>query len=645
MLRLFQQREKLVKYFLGAILVVVSVGMTMYLIPGFLYNPGGNQSNGSVASVNGQPISVLEFSQAYQQRQQQYASQLPASMMPLLGRQVLQGLIQTELMVQQAKELGLTVSNAELSHYLQQDPNLFPNGQFIGAQQYQNLIANSYNMTVPEFEAQQRDRILEGKLLDLITDGVRVSPQEVRQEFLQEFEKAKIAYVALAPQSLKNQVKPTPAALEAYYHAHASSYMTPEKRRLQFVVAEPALFAAQVKVSDAAIARVYQQNLGQYTYPERAKVAHILIKTTGDNAAQRQAALKKAQSILAQLRHGADFAKLAKQYSQDPGSAAQGGELGWITPGQTVPAFQQTAFSLPVGQISGIVKTVYGYHIIKVEARQPAHTESLAEATPQIRANLQQTEAQQAAQNAIQQAATMAPTSGLAAAANSLHLPLITTPPISRTDPVEYVGVNPDFVNAVFQAPANGLTPVLNLPSGFVLAQVKAILPPQLPPFSQVAAEVQRDYIREQAQKLMEQQAQKLAQTAKQSGVKGLQAAAAKLGMKLATSGWLGRNDELTGIGPVSSFFRPLVNLQPGQAGGPVLIGTDQVVYVLQQLQPPPSGTFAKNRLQIKNTLLEQKREHLFTAYSDALLTQAEKTGKVKINEAQLENVLGTNSD
>ncbi len=645
MLRLFQARDKLVKYLLGAILVFVSVGMTMYLIPGFLANPGGDASGGNLAVVDGQPITTLQFSQAFQQAQNQYQGQIPAAMMPYLGQQVLNNLVQTQAIVDEAKKLGLTVSNAELNHFLQQNPNLFPNGQFIGDQQYQNLVANAYNMTVPEFEEQERQQILEGKLLDLITDGLRVSPGEVRREFQLEYEKAQIAYVALTAQALQSQVQTTPAALETYFHAHASKYLTPERRSLEFIVADPGQFAARVHISQAAIARYYQQNIGEYSFPERAKVEHILIKTTGLNAAQRRQAKQKALKILAQLKKGAHFAQLAKQYSQDPGSATQGGELGWITPGQTVAAFQKAAFSLPIGQLSGLVKTIYGYHILKVEARQPAHTESLAEATPEIQQKLQQQQSQMAAQNAIEQADLLASTVGLTAAAKKLQLPLITTPPISRTDPVEYVGINPEFVNAVFQTPVNGLTPVLHLPSGFVLAKVKSIQSPAQPPFSQVEAQVKRDYVRDQSAQLAQTQAKLLAQTAGKQGLPGLKAAAAKLKLKLVTSGWLGRDDSLTGVGPVSTFFRSLLGLQPGQAGGPVQVGNDQVVYILQQLQPPPPGTFAKNRTQIESSLLEQKRQAVFTAYGDALLARMQKAGKVKINQATLNNLVGTGGE
>lgn len=643
MLRLFQQRETLVRYLLGALLVVICIGMTMYLIPGFLANQGS--ANGQViATVSGHNISVLAFSQALQQQQQQMQGQIPAAMMPMFGREVLNSLIQREVVLEQAKRLGLTVSNAELAHYLRQNTSLFPNGKFIGNQQYRELIAENFNQSVPEFEDQQRALILEGKLYDLVTDDVRVSPAEVRREFEQEYEKAKIEYVALTPQSLEKQVKATPAELAAYYHTHAAKYMTPERRQLEFVVADPGQFAARVKVTAGEIARYYQQNLGQYTFPERAKVAHILIKTTGLNAAQKQQARQKAEKILAELRKTpGDFARLAKKNSEDPGSAAQGGKLGWITPGQTVAPFQKAAFTLPIGQISGLVKTIYGYHIIKVEARQSAHTETLAQATPQIATRLQQAESRTAAQNAIEQAAELAPAMGLAGAAKKLKLPLITTPPVSRTDPVEYVGVSPEFVNAVFQTPVNGLTPALHLPSGYVLAKVKAIIPPAQPPFGQVATQVKRNYARYAAQQQEQKQALALAAAAKKQGLKGLQSAATRLQLKTETSGWLGRDDTLHGVGAVSMFFPSLLSLKPGQAAGPVTVGSDQLVYILQQVQPPPPGTFAHNRSQIENTLLNQKRQRLFTAYGDALLAQTQKAGKVRINRSQLSNLLQSN--
>ncbi len=637
MLNLFRQREKFVRWVLGGLLVLICIGMTMTLIPGFLSGPGFGTGSDTIAIVEGHKISATQLDQALQQEEQQ--EQIPASFLPYVGNQILQSLILRQAELNMARRLGLKVNSAEIVHALRQDPNIFPQGKFIGAQQYRSLVAQAYQMTVPQYEAHLGRGLLAYKFYTLITDGVRVSPAAVRAEFEQEYAKARIGYVALDPRQIaKTLPPPQPAALQAYYAAHRDAFRSPERRQIEFVLANPAQLSGQIQVSSAQIARAYEQNLSQYQFPERAKVEHILIKTTGLTPAQTKQAKQKALGILAQLRKGAHFSVLAKKYSQDPGSAANGGKLGWIEPGQTVPAFQQAAFSLPIGQLSPLVKTVYGYHIIKVLARQPAHTESLAQATPAIEQSLQQQASERAARNAIQRVQTLAASEPLSQAARQLHLTFIKTPLISQTDPVEYVGVNPEFTHAVFSAPVNSLTPPMRLPAGYIVAKVKQIQAPGTMPFSTVANRVARDLRRQQAQALAVSRAQKIAQMARQ---KSLAAAVARWHLKVVTSHLLGRDDELAGIGPVSGFFGQILSLKPGQVAGPVSLSRTQIVYTLLQLKPPPSGAFARYRSQVQTTLLNRKRQLVFTAFTDALQARLQKSGQVKINQSRLDSLVG----
>lgn len=641
MLNFFRRRDTAVRFILGGFLVLICVAMVIMLIPGGLTGDGGNNPDQTVASVDGTKISALDLNNELTRFEQ--GRQIPQALMPYFGRQILKNLVMEKALSEEAAKMGFTATNDEVVRAARmQDPQLFPQGQFIGQQEYQQYVSQAYQMTVPEYEARLREQIVAGKLYNLVTDSVQVSDAEVHAQFLRQNQKAVFDYVLLQPSDIESKVTVTPDALQVFYQANKSRYMSPERRQLDVLLANVDQMAATQQVSDAEIQQYYQANQASYSTPERVKVAHILLKTTGETPAQVAATKQKAEKILAQVKSGGDFAKLAKQYSEDDGSADNGGELGWIRRGQTVPEFENAAFSLKPGQISDLIQTVYGFHIIKVEAHEEAHVQTLAEVHDQIQQKLQHQKGLNAAQSAIDRAQSMAASNTpLQTIANQLHLQLISTPPISRTDPVTGIGINPEFVNAVFAATPGTVTPAVKVAQGFALAKVEKVIPPAVQPLSAVQDQVTSEYKQQQAIKLAKSEAQQLADTAK---TKGLKAAAAQLKLTVKTSQPLTRSDSLADAGAISSFADALFALQPGQVGGPTALDSKQIVFSLTSIQQPSDAEFAQQKDNIRQQLLQQKRNQVFSAYTDALEQRLTKSGAMKIDDAALARVLGGNS-
>jgi peptidyl-prolyl cis-trans isomerase D len=202
-----------------------------------------------------------------------------------------------------------------------------------------------------------------------------VSPREIADEFHRKNDKVRLDYALLAPAKYQTEAEPTDAEIQAYYDAHKSSFQTMEKRSLAVILLDP-IKIPMANPTDAELRRDYTAKLDTFRTPERVQVRHILIKSDASNDAAMKA---KAEGILKQIQAGGDFAKLAKENSQDTASAAQGGELGFIVKGQTVPEFEKAAFSLQPGQTSGLVKTTYGYHILQVEKHEQAHLQPFEE--------------------------------------------------------------------------------------------------------------------------------------------------------------------------------------------------------------------------------------------------------------------------
>lgn len=640
MLNFFRRRDTVARWVLGFFLVVICVAMVMFLIP----QGSGNDTSTplysqTVATVEGVAITGGDVTAKLQQVGQ--GQQLPAQLIPMLAQQVVRNLVTQQAVADQAQRMGFTPTTEEIvAAARQQVPQLYPDGKYVGDAMAAQMAAQM-QMTLPQFEAQLRQSLMISKIYNLVTDPVRVSDTEVQKQFETDNEKAALDYALIKPADLVNQVQVTPAALDAYYKQHQSEYNSPERRKLEVALAATAQVAAGIPVSDAAVHQYYEQNIAQYTHPERVQAAHILIKypDTTPTAAEIAATRQKAEDVLKQVQaHPKDFAALAKKYSQDDASAPQGGELGFIQKNQTVANFEKAAFSLPVGQISGLVQTEYGFHIIKVEAHEPASVQSEASVHDQIVQQLQRDQALDREQNLMNRAAQLAQSQPLPSVAKQLGLQYFATDALSRTDPITGIGIDPDFENAVFSTTSGALTAPIKVAQGFALAKVDAVIPPGPQPLSAVREQVTQDYKNAESKVLAADRAKQLQAAAQKQGLK---AAAAAMHIPLKNVTGQTRSSSLPDGIAISSIADKLYALKPGEVGPVATSGDNQLVYALVSLQQPTDAEFAAQKATITQTLIQQKRAAVFDAYTDALITQLQKNGKIKIDQAALQRVVG----
>ena len=278
----------------------------------------------------------------------------------------------------EAKRLGITVSDQERADRIKQYvPGAFVNGTFVGMDRYSAEVQARFQLTVPVFEELIRQGLLEEKFRKRVTDGISVGPSELQDEFRYKNEKIKLNYAVIKPEELAAKITPTDAEIKAEYEKNKSRYQVPEKRVVRYGLLDTTQMRRNIQISDDQLKVQYQNNIQQYQVPNRVHAEHILFMTVGKTDAEVDEIKKNAEDVLKQARKGAKFEDLAKKYSEDPGSKDKGGDLGWITQGQTVPEFEKTAFGLDKGQISDLVKTQYGFHIIKVVDKETARTQDL----------------------------------------------------------------------------------------------------------------------------------------------------------------------------------------------------------------------------------------------------------------------------
>lgn len=651
MIRQLQNAGPTVKIILGALLVLICASMAITLIPGGIGSSLGIGAPpaGVLATVGDQQVTVPEVQrEARAMIRQQFPRGGPqaAMLLPYFSGQAAEQLINEKALVAEARHLGLRVSDDELRDELQHGQlgsMLFPDGKFVGQEEYENFVQRN-SLTVPQFEALEKDFILVRKLRALVSTGAFVGDAEVRDEFDRRSTKVKFEYAVVTQAEILKGLHPAEAELKAYYESHKAAYNNsiPEKRQIKYVVVDSAKIGAAATVTDQDLQAYYDQHRDEYRVPEQVKVSHILIKTPlpAPGAKEDEKAVAdaraKAEGVLKELKAGGDFAKLAEKYSDDPGSAKSGGELGWIGRGRTVPEFEKAAFSLAKGQTSDLVKSSYGFHIIRVEDKHDAQLKTLAEVKSEIAEKVQQQKTAHATEVAANTLLSQARTDGFDKAAAVRHQTAVTTEFFSRTDNLPGLGADRQFMEAVFNQADKAPPDLVQVPQGYVVFQLLAIKPPSTPSFEEIRARVESEFKNERAAFLQQQKTQELSDRAK--AAHDLKKAAKDLGVAVKTSELVLPDGQVPEIGSMSSASA-IFSLKPGEISGPISAGGNGVVAQLLEKQAPTDQEFAEKKDQIRQSLLEAKQNDLFGLFVTNLRKDMEKSNRLKVNQEEMKNL------
>lgn len=355
-------------------------------------NMGDSGASGVVATVNGKAILTQEFATTYRNVEENIRSRNPGitsdQMKQMnIGPQVLQQLIIETLIQEEATRAGIVVTPLELRRAVELMP-AFHNAQGkFDPEAYQRILA-AQRSSPGRFEEKIRKDLLDQKMRGQVTSGAYVMPAEARALYDFSREQRVIDYVFFPA---KDYESPTIAedSLKAYYEANRASFVIPPKVKVEYIEASPASLVNPSTVSAEAVNNYYQKNTNAYTSPERVDVRHILLRLAEDAPpAEVQKAQARLEGLLADLKKGASFEDLARKNSEDPTSAPNGGQVGLIAHGDTVPPFEEAAFAMKQGEVSAPVRTSFGLHLIKVNSRQEARVQPVAEVEDAIRKQL-----------------------------------------------------------------------------------------------------------------------------------------------------------------------------------------------------------------------------------------------------------------
>lgn len=652
MIRFLQTPGPTKKIILGGMLLVICAAMVITLVPGGIGDSIGlgGPGQGVVAKVAGDPITTLEVQrEARQMLRQQFprGGAQTEMLLPYFAERAAQTLISRKALVAEADRLGLRVTDDEARDELQHgmySSTFFPGGKFVGQQQYENILQNA-DLSVATFEQGLRDQILLDKLRNLITGSALVTDDDVRKEFAKQNTKVKFDYAVLRKDDLLKQINPNEAELKAFYERNKATYNNsiPEKRKVRYVVLDSAKIEAGVSVSHEDLQAFYDQHRDDYRVPEQVNVSHILIKTPLPGPDGKvdpkgvEEARKKAEDILKQFKAGGNFGELAKKYSEDPGSGKNGGSLGWIGKGRTVPEFEQTAFSLAKGETSGLVQSSYGFHIIRLDDKQAAHVKTLDEVKDQIEGSIRQQKAAQAAANQVNALLGQARSSGLDKAATAKGLNVISTDFVSRTDNLPGIGSAPQFMSAVFGQAEKAPPDQVQVAQGYAVFEVLAVKPASTPTFEEIRSRVEEEFRNERVAALLTQKTQELSDRAK--AAHDLKKAAKEAGATIKTSDFVLPDGQVPDIGSMSGGASVAFGLKVAEISGPITNGNTGVVLSVTEKQEPTPQDFEAKKDQIRDALIQNQQQEMFGLFVSNLRAQMEKAGKIQINADEMKNL------
>jgi peptidyl-prolyl cis-trans isomerase D len=656
MIRFLQKDNRVTKALFVVIIGAASVSMVVYLIPGLTGQ--GASTAGTYAVVYphwysrffsaGVVISQEKVSQLARQRvQQQYPQYADNPMiLNMIEPQVGQQLVQQQILLAEAARLGIQATNADVLKYLHTGAAgqvLFPNGQFIGSDQYASLIQNRFNISVADFEENVKRDIAIRRLQALITAGVTVGDQEVREAYRKNNIKIKFDYAVISADELRNQINPSDADLQSFFNKNGARYAAavPEERTITYFAFTPAdLPGGMPQVSQQEIQQYYNAHQSEYQVPEQARARHILIKVAPGADAKTDAAAKaKADALLKQILGGANFAELAKKNSDDPGSKDSGGELGFTQRGHMVPAFDNAIFTQKIGDTK-IIKTQYGYHLVQVEERQTAHTQSLSEELPTIQATLVREKSARAQEDYARALTSEAIKNGLQKTAAAHHLQVVTTPPVGAQGVIAALPDGSQLLSKAFESKKGDPAQYATTGEGFAVFQVSGVNPAHAPNFADWKSHVLDDFRNEQLPTLLGQKTTDLA--AKAKSLNDLAKAAKLTGATIKTSDLVDQTGQVPDLGAVGQVAPQLFNMAPGSISGPINAGRTGVVAKLLDKQEPTADEISKNFDQTRDQILDERRSEAFEVFASNVINNYKKHNRVRMNaKAQTPQVPG----
>jgi peptidyl-prolyl cis-trans isomerase D len=588
------------------------------------------------ARVNGETITLVDYQRSVanlentyaQMYGQQFTPEMAAAMN--LPKQVLDGLIDQRLLLQEARRLNLNATQEEVRNKLLSIPVFMENGKFVGMELYNNYVTGRLGYpSAAAFEEELAREITLQKMESALTNSLVVSTKAAEAEYRRSNENAKVRYVLVRATDQNPSV--TPAEVEAYYKANQAKYTHGEQREVRYLLADFAKIRAQIAPTEAELRQTYDAQRERFKKPGSAKVLHILVKVDpGAPPAADAAARAKAQGLVQQLRGGADFAALARANSDDPSSSANGGDMGWVDQGMTVAPFEQAIFSIPLNTISDPIRSQeFGYHIVKVTERREPAVRSFEEVRTELASGATNDKARTMAGAEMARIAAQLKASRPknATAFSALANDKVTSNDggwVGRGEPFQGIGAHQILNEWVFAAKPGDVSDPIGTPRGVAVAYVAGTRPSGVSALNDIREQVEQDAKLEKGRnaaraKLQQVMAgaQSIDQVAQQAGAPALEAS-------------VSYGNRVPGFtGDVTPLVDAALAANVGQVKGPVIVGDGAVAFQVTEQKKVTPAELQTNKAQMIDSLRGQQARNLRTT----LVQRLRKNAEIEVND------------
>ena len=551
---------------------------------------------------------------------------------------MLESLVSDRLVELEAKRLGVAVSDEAVAHAIVTLPAFQDGGRFVGKDEIRRRLELS-GESEEEFESTLRHQIERESLAGLIGAGVQVSDAEVEREFRRRTEQLRLEYVQVDAARYKAAVQPSDEEVKARFEAKREAYKIPEQRVVSYVLLDRAALQPQVAVTDRELEVYYSDHREDFRQQEEACASHILVKVKQGDAGEGHPdaeAKALAQKLLDQLKAGADFAELAKKSSEDTGSAAQGGDLGCFAPGRMVPEFDEAVFALEPGATSDLVKSSFGYHVIRLVSRKEATVPPLGQLKERIRASvLDKKVVELGDKKASALSDALAHRKSLEEAAKAQGLTVQKSAPFARADMPPGLA-SPSLVARVFQMKAGDTEKEgFSLPQGAAFVSLAEVRSARVPELKDVKEKVRADLVDEAAAAKARETAVELKTKAEKLGLE--KAAAALSLVRKETPSLTGRGQPLGDLGTGLALEEAAFALPEKALSEPVRTASGWAVLRVLEKKPFDAAEFARQKAQLRFGLRQQHQSELFRSF----LIAARDRYEISRNAAAYRRALG----
>ena len=561
------------------------------------------------ARVNDQMVTKRDYDRAYGNLDRFYRNASPTNLPSAtqLGEQALAQLINTEILVQEAANLGLEVGEDELRDAIAALPDFQIDGRFNKTRYLETL--QMVGLKPSDFENEQRRQMLATKVLDIVRSGVHVTDAEIEQYFKFENDRVTLRFIRVPRANFATEVTFTEADVTAYYDENQERFREPDRTAIRYLAFRPEAFESQVEPSDEDLRIYYDEQRSTYEVGEQVRARHILFKVAPDASEEAKTAVRqRAVDIRTRAIEGEDFATLAQENSEDS-TAAAGGDLGAFGRGVMTGPFEEAAFALETGAISDLVETQFGIHIIKVEEKTPAQTKTLDEVRDEVRSAVQKRESRVLTLRKVEEAfEKLADGGSMADVGTEYGLQVSESTPFGRNELIPGLGYQPKVAEAALSLTEGELSEIMNLDSGYVIFQVKEKIPSRIPPLADVRLKVEEALRDSRASEAAKARAETLLAALRADG--DIRALGEREGFEVQETGEVGRfGGFIPKLGNIPALNDQAFKLTAENRVAPevYVADGDAIIAVLGERIPAPADQLETDKSALADRLRSQK--------------------------------------